>query len=316
MVDTPDSISLARLQGTGGNNNLWGGYLNTVITLLSRLMKGYQAYTVNGDATVSWTNYSATNDFAVGNVKLIPGTVAAAFTLTLPNYHQSIRVKNTTLYAGTIKCSGGTGVTIPSLATMQIYCDGTDFSNIAPSIFSTGITVAGIISGLTAGVAATDAVNKTQMETAIATAGLPATSGTILNSANDTTAGYLGQKISVAGDLALSTQNPGANEARLVTHTPYWATPTVVTTGTTACADRGFYLCRTGTGAITLTAPATGRFKFVDVDGSAATNNITVAIPTGETIMDGAASENFIADMAWFSAEVTRRTGGTNWSVG
>ena len=64
---------------------------------------------------------------------------------------------------------------------------------------------------LTAGTEATDAVNKTQMETAIAAAGIPSSAGTVRVSLNDTTPGYLGQKITLNGAVIVPT-NPGANE--------------------------------------------------------------------------------------------------------
>lgn len=68
MTDTPSSILLLRLQSVGSNTNLWGGYLNTGLQTLERAAKGYQALAVTGDATVSWTNYSASNDGAVASL--------------------------------------------------------------------------------------------------------------------------------------------------------------------------------------------------------------------------------------------------------
>lgn len=307
MTDTATSRYKARQQSQGSNTNTWGDdKLNEAFRLYDRGSKGYEAIAMTGDATLSWTNFIATNSGQIANAKLT-GSLSSAANLTVPSveWHWDA-FWNTAGQAVTIKTSAGTGIAVPNNRQTQLFNDGTDVfsaaANWLPNYAST-LTNAG------------DVVVKTTLETAIATASLPATSGTVLNSAADTTAGYLGQKIAVAGNLALTTQNGGADEDALITHTPYWATPTVVTTGTTATADKGVYLCRTSTGAITLTLPATGRIQFIDVDGSAATNNITVTPPSGESIMDGSANDTFLADIAWFSAEVTRRTAGTNWSI-
>lgn len=206
MTDTPSSILLLRLQSTGSNTNLWGGYLNTALSTQERATKGYQALAVTGDATISWSNYSASNTGAVARLKLT-GSLAAAATLTFPAYQNYVSVENSAGAAVTIKCSGGTGVTIANGGKQLIYCDGTDYYSASPNVLGTGtVTVSGRIAGVTAGTASTDAVNKTQMETAIATAGLPATAGTVLVSGSDTTAGYLGQKVAIQSTSLSTTQ--------------------------------------------------------------------------------------------------------------
>lgn len=211
MADTPSSILLLRLQSTGSNTNLWGGYLNTALSTQERATKGYQTLAVTGDATISWSNYSASNTGAVARLKLT-GPLAAAATLTFPAYENYVSVENAAGAAVTIKCSGGTGVTIANGGKQLIYCDGTDYYSASPNVLGTGtVTVSGRIAGVTAGTASTDAVNKTQMETAIATAGLPATAGTVLVSSNDTTAGYIGTKINATGSGAATvTQSVGS----------------------------------------------------------------------------------------------------------
>ncbi len=309
MVDTPDSISLARLQATGGNNNLWGGYLNTVITLLSRMMKGYQAYTVNGDATVSWTNYSATNDAAVANVKLNTGTVAAAFTLTLPNYQQDLKVKNNTSFAATLKCSGGTGVTIPAGATAYIYCDGTDFYNNAPWLFPGGITVAGIISGVTAGVAGTDATNVAQVAAAIAAAGLPAGTGAVRNTINDTTPNYLAAKTSGSKAVTASTTSPGGNEVR--DFSVEWgalADGGTKSSGFTAASNTKYLFNMSGDGTITLpAAPSAG-----DIVQYAVSGGYTLMLNPNSLKVNGSAS-NFTYPPGDFTDRVTYSGSSRGW---
>lgn len=309
MADTPSSILLLRLQSTGSNTNLWGGYLNTIFSTQERATKGYQALAVTGDATISWANYSASNTGAVARLRLT-GSLSSAATLTFPAYQNYLNVDNAAGAAVTIKCSGGTGVTIANSGKQLIYCDGTDYYSASPNVLGTGtVTVAGRIAGVTAGTAATDAVNKNQMETAIATAGLPATAGTVLVSVGDTTAGYLGQKIAVAGDLVASIQNPGADEDVLITHTPYWNTPRYVATADSPATalDRDILFVDT-TGAVEIDLPASGRVWIIDRTGNAPTNNITVDPAGADTTTIGT------IDLAYFSAVFTRNASG-NWDI-
>lgn len=202
MVDSPSSILLLRLQATGGNTNLWGGYLNTALSTLERASKGYQAYTVNGDATVMWVNYSASNDLEVCNVKLVAGTVAASFTLTGPSYQQDLLIWNATTFAAAIKTGGGAAITIPSGKKARVFCDGANYLFSTPNY--TGDTILLTNAG--------DLVNYTAMTNAIAALLSGTVTGLVLNSAADTTLGYLGQKITGSGAVAISTTGAGGNE--------------------------------------------------------------------------------------------------------
>lgn len=202
MADTPSSILLLRLQSTGSNTNLWGGYLNTALQTQERATKGYQAYTVSGDATISWLNYSAANDFAVAYTKLT-GTPTANFAITLPSVQHFFGGWNSTSFTGTLKNSSGTGVSIPPGRRALLYGDASDIGEASPNWLSNFVATL-----LNDG----DIVVKKTLERAIANANLPATSGTVLNSVGDTSAGYLTNKITVSGSLVKSTVNPGANE--------------------------------------------------------------------------------------------------------
>lgn len=231
MVDSPSSILLLRLQGVGSNTNLWGGYLNTALQTLERASKGYQALAVTGDATISWTNYSATNDGAVAFLKLT-GSISSAAALTFPSYQNFTAVWNACGSTVTVKCSGGTGVAIPNGDRVLLFCDGTDYYNAAPTVFPSGLTVAGAIAvagkvtGLTAGTANTDAVNVVQMAAAIAASVPAGTAGTFLNSIADTTRGFANVKITASGLLLASTVNAGGNENLDISTTGYTASGT------------------------------------------------------------------------------------------
>lgn len=207
MADTASSILLLRLQSTGSNVNLWGGYINVALQTLERASKGYQAYPVTGDATISWTNYSATNDYSVAVVKAT-GSPTASWTHTLPTYQMFFTLWNASGQTGTLKNSGGTGISVPNGRRALAFGDGVDIRDAAPnwlSSYATTLTNAG------------DIVVKATLESAIATASLPATAGTVLNSAADTTAGYHASKHTVSYSSATTTQLSGLLSAQYAT---------------------------------------------------------------------------------------------------
>jgi len=218
MVDTAESRLLLRLQSTGSNTNLWGGYLDTNQQMLARASKGYQAIAMTGDQTIAWTNYSLTNIGAVKTIKLT-GSLSSAANLIVPSLEMDFTIINATGATVTVKTSAGTGVVIATGYQAALYCDGTDVKNASPTVLggaasiSGALSVSGIVSGVATGVAATDAVNKTQMETAIATLLSGTVTGLALVSSTDTTANYLNSKITVSGSLIKSITSPAGNEA-------------------------------------------------------------------------------------------------------
>lgn len=165
-------------------------------------------YGMIADATISWTNYATANTGAAARLKLT-GAPAAACTLTFPGYHNFISVENTTAQIITIKCAGGTGVAIAAGAKALIYCDGVDYYNAVPTIFPAAsavtmggaLTIAGQISGVSAATVGTQAVNKTQMDAAIAAGAIPAATGAVKVDAA-AAPGYLYDVLTVSGSLA------------------------------------------------------------------------------------------------------------------
>lgn len=206
MVDTPSARYGAREQSLGSNVNTWGETkLNQVIDLLDRGSKGYQSLTVTGDATITWTNYVATNDGQVATL-VLSGTPAAC-TLTFPSKEWCFDVLNATTVTITLKCSGGTGIAIPASRTVRLYCNATDIFSATPNYLPNATTLTNN----------QDLVSYLQMSTAIATAALPATAGTVRNSAADTTAGYLSQKLTTNVSGLTTTQVAGLTSVQLST---------------------------------------------------------------------------------------------------
>lgn len=230
MTDTATARYGARQQSQGSNTNTWGDdKLNEVLRLFDRGSKGVQTLVLTGNTTLSWTNYTATNDGQCAVLKLA-GSLSAPAVLIVPSVEWTWDlIGNATGQTVTVKTAAGTGVSIPAGRGVPIYCDGADCANrmgaAIPSAASVAgelavagaLSIAGKISGVAAGTAATDAVNKTQMETALATAGLPATAGAVLNSSSDTTAGYLAQKITMGFSTATTTQLSGLLSVQLST---------------------------------------------------------------------------------------------------
>lgn len=221
MADSPTTRLLMRKQSLGSNTNTWGDTkLNTNLDLLDRAIAGWQSYTVTGDATLSWSNYSATNDWAVYAVELT-GSPAAACTITVNSTQMRFAIKNSCGVTVTVKTSAGTGVAVPDDAIVILVCNATNVELWSPQY-----------GGKASPTNSLDIPSWGAVQTAIANASLPATAGTVLISGSDTSAGYLSQKFTVnystptttqlAGltDIQLGIQNPGASEKELVTVVP------------------------------------------------------------------------------------------------
>lgn len=244
MADTASPILLLRIQSVGSNVNLWGEYLNVALKMLEQASKGYQSLAVTGDATVSWTNYTLANTGSCARLKLT-GSPSAAATLTFPAYNNFISVENTTGQTVTIKCSGGTGVAIPTGQKVLIYCDGVDYYNASPTIGPTQTQ-----STNTYAFAQWGAV-----QTAIATASLPATAGTSLVNAADTTAGYLGTKITGSGAAGVTTTGTPGNGSVVISVGALGLSDGGTISGAGAVVVNTKYLCDFTSASYTITLP-------------------------------------------------------------
>jgi len=244
MADTPSSILLLRLQSTGSNTNLWGGYINVALQTLERASKGYESLAVTGDATISWTNYSASNSGAVARLKLT-GSPTGACTLTFPAYQNFVSVENATGQTVTIKCSGGTGVSIPTGQKMLLYCDAVDYYNAGATIGPTQTQSTNTYAYVQYGA----------MQTALANASLPASAGTVLVNAADTTAGYLGTKITGTGAASVSTTGTPGNGSVVIAVGALGLSDGGTVSGAGSVAVNTKYLCDFTSTSYTITLP-------------------------------------------------------------
>lgn len=301
MVDTPTDQYGLRQQARGTNNNTWGDdKLNEVLRAIAQIIGKVTDVAITGDYTITSTNYVTTADNKNAGWRFT-GTLTALATITVPSTYAQFLVVNDTTggFSLTVKTAAGTGITVPNGRTAWLRCNATNVLNNFPNHM--GTTFVPSLSG--------DAANVSFVETAIAAAsGL--TAPFILVSAGDTTPGYLGAKLAVAGDLALTIQNPAGDENSLITHTPYWNAPRYVATANSpvTALDRDIIFVDT-TAAVEIDLPASGRVWIIDRTGDAAVGNITVD-PAGAdtTTVD-------TIDLAYFSAVFTRNATTSNWDI-
>jgi hypothetical protein len=211
-MSTADSNNIGiKLQAAGENLNTWGDpNLNNDFIVLSNLVSKWNAVTINGDTTVSETNYATTNATEVAIIKWTAGTVAAAFNYVIPSRAKRLLIWNNTGYAGTVKLSATTGFAIPTGRIALVGTDGSsDVYNMTPNF--------GGLTSPTSG--STDIPAWSAVETAIATASLPATAGTVLVSGTDGAAGYLRAKVTTQIGSLTTTQVAGLQSLSLGTAT-------------------------------------------------------------------------------------------------
>jgi hypothetical protein len=142
MANTPTTRGRYQKQATGDNFNSWGTELNAgVVDMVDESIHGVETITVNGDATLTSNNYIS--DQARNRVfRLVPGAVAAPFTVTLPATEDWHIVDNATAYDCTLTPSGGTGAVIPAGRACKWYTNGTIAYAIDPVATATAATAA------------------------------------------------------------------------------------------------------------------------------------------------------------------------------
>lgn len=190
----------------GQSLNTWGSKLNdNNFDLADKALFGFETIAVTGDFSLTRTNGDATSTQINKGIRLA-GAPSADFTVTFLSYEQIILFRNSSGRNATIKVSAGTGVTLANGQSAWLAYNAAlgDVTNVTPNVIAAAasiagaLTVAGKISGVTAGTAATDAVNKTQMETAIATLAGVIAGGLVLSSSTDLAAKYLVAAITAA----------------------------------------------------------------------------------------------------------------------
>lgn len=288
MVDSPTTRNRFRKQEVGTNNNTWGTKLNEVLDCVDQVVDGVESVDLGASAsyTLTTTDYT-TADEAKNRVLVCSNINASGSSLIVPSVEHTYGVRNSGSTTLTVKTSAGTGIAIPAGRFAWVYCDGTNVESAASTSFP---------SSYSPGNNTTDAATTGYVDTAIATASLPATAGTVLVSGADTTAGYLAAKIAEGTGIDLT--NSGAGDATLTvavdtTELEEFLALTgkitaTLSSGTTAMtARRRYRISSTATG--TLPTMGAGDFVIVEFTNGA---GVTATVARNSQTIDGTAEDD------------------------
>ena len=136
MASSFSTNSKLELIATGEKAGLWGTITNTNLQILEQLATGYlsSAQLASGDLTLALDNGATSNGKNI-YIKLT-GTLAANRTVTIPDTAERVMVfedattreSSGSIKTLTIKTVSGSGVTVPSGATVLVYSDGTNIN--------------------------------------------------------------------------------------------------------------------------------------------------------------------------------------------
>lgn len=253
MVDTATTRNRYRKIEVGTRNNTWGTMWNETLDCIDQVTDGVEAIDLGAAASYALTTTDYTTaDQAKNRILVISNVNASGSDVVLPSVEHMYGVRNSGAATIEVKTAAGTGVEIPAGRFTWLYCDGTNVVSAAATTLP-----AAFVPSL-----ANDPATVDYVDTAIATAGLPATAGTWLVSGGDTTAGYGNSKINATGTGAAtvvqSIGNPGANETVNI----------AISVGALGLADGGTisgagavasntkYLCDFTSTSYTITGPA------------------------------------------------------------
>jgi hypothetical protein len=132
MASTFSPTLRIELIGDGDQSGIWGQTTNTNLgTLLEQAITGVVNITMtNADYTLS--NFNGVSDESRNAVLVVGGTNAAVRDVIAPLVEKLYVIRNSTSggFAINIRAATGSSVSVPSGATVWVYCDGTNFNAI------------------------------------------------------------------------------------------------------------------------------------------------------------------------------------------
>ncbi len=219
MADSHTTRGRYRQQSLGARLNSWGltEGLNGNYDALDEAIHGAETITVTGAITLSTA--SLTTDQARNFGFRMVGSPASAAAVTVPSVEGRYAMWNASGVTLTVKTSAGAGFPLRTGTGVLIISDGITCIGVTERSIDKLATAAGNasmngykITDLGTATAATDAVPFGQMNTAIANAAVPASTGASLVSASDTTAQYLNGALVAGNRVTLTVLNPAADE--------------------------------------------------------------------------------------------------------
>ena len=218
MADSATTRNRLRKQSLGSNVNTWGDTkLNEVLDCVDQITDGVETINLTGDYTLTTSNYTV-GDQAKQRVLLFTGSLSSSANVVVPSSEKHFIIYNASGANLVPKTSSGTGPTIPTGYFTTVYCDG---SNVyaRPMFVNGAVYVSGKVLNLTTGAADSDAVNKGQMDSAIAASTSSSTAGTLKVTSSDTTNRYLGGgggALQAGTGITLTVNNSGSDESLTV----------------------------------------------------------------------------------------------------
>lgn len=205
MTDFTDRLRLT-LQETGTNENTWGEVLNTQLALLEDAISGKTVVNVSTGTNITLSTSSGTSDESRRAILSLEGEPTSNINIEIPLVEKVYVVDNlaTGSFNMTVKTSTGTGYTFNGgdNRLFIIYCDGEDVKLVSQEINTE--------TGTTQPFGTVNAENMNISEDLDVTGN---SSGKFINvTENDTTSGYLNDKIEISAGLAKTLINGGGDE--------------------------------------------------------------------------------------------------------
>lgn len=255
MPSTYSSLKI-QLMATGENNTTWGDVTNTNLgTAIEEAIVGSADVTfASGNVTLSLTDTNATQ--TARNMRLVcTGTTGGSVrNLVVPSIEKPYIVRNDCADNIVVKTAAGTGVTVPTSATMWVYSDGVDVVDVV-----THLTLLTSFNVLATNVTASNVVT------------------TYLTATDLTATNFVSTNVAVTGGVVTGINVTSSNLA---------ASNAVTDTGTIAAASPGLRGLpqNSQTGAYTLALTDAGKHISITTGGVVIPANGSVAFPIGSAI--------------------------------
>jgi hypothetical protein len=255
MPSTYSNLKI-QLMATGENNTTWGDVTNTNLgTALEEAIVGSADVTfASGNVTLSLTDTNATQ--SARNMRLVctGATGGSVRNLVVPSIEKPYIVRNDCLDNIVVKTAAGTGVTVPTSATMWVYSDGVNVVDVV-----THLTLLTSFNVLATNVTASN----------VTTTNLTATNANATN--------FVSTNVTITGGAVTGINVTSSNLA---------ASNAVTDAGTIAAASPGLRGLpqNSQTGAYTLALTDAGKHISITTGGVVIPANGSVAFPIGSAI--------------------------------